>query len=49
MIKSYQCIAKTVVDKIQHLPINKEYTIPTGWKGHAVCLSVQRINQTILG
>ncbi|CAF3531708.1 unnamed protein product, partial [Rotaria sp. Silwood2] len=28
------------------LEINEEYTIPTGWIGHAVCVSFKRVNET---
>ncbi|CAF4244515.1 unnamed protein product, partial [Rotaria magnacalcarata] len=44
--KYYQSIAKNVISKIGKLKINQEYTIPTGWIGHAVCVSFQRINKT---
>ncbi|CAF2080192.1 unnamed protein product [Rotaria magnacalcarata] len=44
--KYYQSIAKNVISKIEKLKINQEYTIPTGWIGHAVFVSFQRINKT---
>jgi hypothetical protein len=46
LIEYYQCIAKNVIKKIKELEINKEYTIPTGWFAHAVCVSFRRINDT---
>ncbi|CAF1195896.1 unnamed protein product [Rotaria sordida] len=46
LIKYYKCIAKNVIYKIEQLEINQEYTIPTGWESHAVCVSFQRISQT---
>ncbi|CAF1446253.1 unnamed protein product [Rotaria magnacalcarata] len=44
--KYYQSIAKNVISKIEKLKRNQVYTIPTGWIGHAVCVSFQRINET---
>ncbi|CAF3953021.1 unnamed protein product [Rotaria sordida] len=46
LIKYYQCIAKNLIKKIKELEINEEYTIPTGWIGHAICVSFQRFNET---
>jgi hypothetical protein len=46
MKKYYRCIAKNVIHKIEKLAIDQEYTIPTGWMEHAVCVSFRRINKT---
>ena len=46
LISYYESIAKNVIKKIKQLGNHEEYTIPTGWYGHAVCLSFRRINQT---
>jgi hypothetical protein len=46
LIKYYRCIAKNVIHKIEKLPIDHEYTIPTGWIKHAVCVSFRRISKT---
>ncbi|CAF1062979.1 unnamed protein product [Rotaria sp. Silwood1] len=39
LMKYYRKIAKNLISKIKQLEINDEYTIPTGWKEHAVCVS----------
>jgi hypothetical protein len=44
--KCYESIAKNVINKIEQLQIKEEYTIPTGWFEHAVCVSFRRISQT---
>ncbi|CAF5010144.1 unnamed protein product [Rotaria sp. Silwood1] len=46
LMKYYRKIAKNLISKIKQLEINDEYTIPTGWKEHAVCVSFRRISQT---
>ncbi|CAF1195124.1 unnamed protein product [Rotaria sordida] len=46
LIKYYRKIAKNLISKIKQLEINDEYTIPTGWKEHAVCVSFRRTSQT---
>ena len=46
LIKCYECIANNVISKIKRLQINEEYTIPTGWQGHVVCVSFVRISLT---
>ena len=46
LMKYYECIATNLISKIKRLKINEEYTIPTGWQGHAVCVSFLRVGQT---
>jgi hypothetical protein len=46
LIKYYRCIAENVIHKIEKLAIDHEYTIPTGWIKHAVCVSFRRISET---
>lgn len=35
----YKPIATNLIKKIRELGVDQEYTIPTGWIGHAVCVS----------
>ncbi len=47
----YKPIATNLIEKIKKLQINQEYTIPTGWIRHAVCISfrcVSSINETYI-
>ncbi|CAF1094569.1 unnamed protein product [Didymodactylos carnosus] len=46
LIKFYRYIAKNLKSKIEQLRPEQEYTIPTGWMRHAVCVSFRRISQT---
>ena len=46
LIKFYRRIAKHLISKIEQLRPKQEYTVPTGWKEHAVCVSFRRISQT---
>ncbi|CAF1012239.1 unnamed protein product [Rotaria sordida] len=46
LIEYYQYIAKNLISKIEKLEPNHEYTIPTGWMTHAVCVSFRRIDDT---
>jgi hypothetical protein len=48
LIKYYESIAKNVISKISQLEINEEYTIPTGWIEHAVCVSFRSISRTYI-
>jgi hypothetical protein len=45
LIKYYECIANNVIRKIEQLDINEEYTVPTGWIGHAVCVSFRCVTE----
>ena len=46
LMKYYECIANNVISRIERLEIDEEYTIPTGWIKHAVCVSFRRVTKT---
>ncbi|CAF2969459.1 unnamed protein product [Rotaria sp. Silwood2] len=46
LMKFYRSIAENVINKIEQLRPQQEYTIPTGWRYHAVCVSFRRVDQT---
>jgi len=45
-LQCYNDIAQNIIKKIKELQPKEEYIIPTGWDGHAVCITFRRIDQT---
>ncbi|CAF3861957.1 unnamed protein product [Rotaria sp. Silwood1] len=46
VLECYRDIAENIIRKIKELQPKEEYIIPTGWDGHAVCITFRRIDQT---
>ncbi|CAF1358829.1 unnamed protein product [Rotaria sordida] len=46
VLECYKDIAQNIIKKIKELQPKEEYIIPTGWDGHAVCITFRRIDQT---
>ncbi|CAF1516035.1 unnamed protein product [Rotaria sp. Silwood1] len=46
VLECYRDIAENIIKKINELQPKEEYIIPTGWDGHAVCITFRRIDQT---
>ncbi|CAF4035690.1 unnamed protein product, partial [Rotaria sp. Silwood1] len=44
----YKDIAENIIRKIKELQPKEEYIIPTGWRGHAVCIIFRRIDNTLI-
>ncbi|CAF5008366.1 unnamed protein product [Rotaria sp. Silwood1] len=48
VLECYKDIAKNIIRKIKALQPKEEYIIPTGWRGHAVCITFRRVDQTCI-
>ncbi|CAF2900206.1 unnamed protein product [Rotaria sp. Silwood2] len=46
LLQCYKDIAENIIRKIKELQPKEEYIIPTGWRGHAVCIIFRRTDGT---